>query len=56
MMKIGTEGIKLIKSFEGCVLSAYKCPAEIWTIGWGHTKDVYEGMTITQEEADSLFL
>ena len=55
-MKIGTEGIKLIKSFEGCVLSAYKCPAGIWTIGWGHTKDVYEGMTITQEEADSLFL
>ena len=55
-MRIGTEGIKLIKSFEGCVLSAYKCPAGIWTIGWGHTKDVYEGMTITQEEADSLFL
>ena len=55
-MKIGTEGIKLIKSFEGCVLTAYKCPAGIWTIGWGHTKDVYEGMSITQEEADALFL
>ena len=55
-MKIGTEGIKLIKSFEGCVLTAYKCPADIWTIGWGHTKDVYEGMSITQEEADALFL
>lgn len=55
-MKIGTEGIKLIKSFEGCVLTAYKCPAGILTIGWGHTKDVYEGMSITQEEADALFL
>ena len=55
-MKIGTEGIKLIKSFEGCVLTAYKCPAGILTIGWGHTKDVYERMSITQEEADALFL
>ncbi len=55
-MKIGTEGIKLIKSFEGCQLTAYKCPAGAWTIGWGHTKDVYEGMSITQEEADVLFL
>lgn len=55
-MNIGNEGIKLIKSFEGCVLTAYKCPAGIWTIGWGHTKDVCEGMTITQEEADRLFL
>ena len=55
-MRIGTAGINLIKSFEGCVLTAYKCPAGIWTIGWGHTKDVYEGMSITQEEADALFL
>ena len=55
-MKIGTEGIKLIKSFEGCVLTAYKCPAGVWTIGWGHTKDVHEGMSITQEQADALFL
>ena len=55
-MRIGTAGINLIKSFEGCVLTAYKCPAGMWTIGWGHTKDVYEGMSITQEEADALFL
>ena len=27
----------LIKSFEGCSLTAYKCPAGIWTIGYGTT-------------------
>ena len=43
----------LIKEFEGCKLKAYKCPAGIWTIGYGHTgNDVYEGKTITQQEAE----
>jgi lysozyme len=26
-----------VKRFEGCRLSVYRCPAGIWTIGWGHT-------------------
>ena len=48
-------GIKLIKSFEGCHLTSYYCPANILTVGWGHTgPDVHSGMTITQEEADNL--
>ena len=51
-MNIGNAGLELIKSFEGCRLSSYKCPSNKWTIGWGHTKNVYEGMTITQEQAD----
>lgn len=55
-MNIGTEGINLIKNFEGCVLNAYRCPAGILTIGWGHTGNVYEGQVITQAEADRLFL
>ena len=29
--------IELIKQFEGCSLKAYLCPANIWTIGYGHT-------------------
>lgn len=29
--------LNLIKSFEGLYLEAYKCPAGIWTIGYGHT-------------------
>lgn len=51
-MKISDNGLKLIKSFEGCHLKAYKCPAGVWTIGYGHTKGVYDGMTITQSKAD----
>lgn len=53
-MNIGNKGLELIKSYEGCRLSAYKCPAGVWTIGYGHTQGVYEGMTITQEQADNM--
>ena len=38
----------LVKEFEGLYLKAYKCPAGVWTIGWGHTSGVREGMTITR--------
>jgi GH24 family phage-related lysozyme (muramidase) len=37
-MKIGAEGLKLIKEFEGCKLISYKCPAGVWTIGIGSTR------------------
>jgi lysozyme len=37
-------------------LAAYRCPAGIWTIGWGHTHGVYEGMVITAACADALLL
>lgn len=53
VMKISDKGLVLIKSFEGCHLDAYKCPAGVWTIGYGHTKGVYQGMKITQSQADS---
>lgn len=54
-MKIGQAGINLIKKFEGCRLTAYKCPAGVWTIGYGHTgSDVKQGLTITQAKADQL--
>ena len=54
-MEISQKGTDLIKRFEGCRLSAYKCPAGILTIGYGHTgSDVHPGMTITQNEADRL--
>lgn len=51
-MNIGNKGLDLIKSFEGCRLSAYKCPSNKWTIGWGHTNGVHQGMVITQAQAD----
>jgi lysozyme len=53
-MKISQEGIALIKKFEGCELEAYKCPAGVWTIGYGHTKDVKEGDVINKDEANYL--
>lgn len=34
-MKISEAGIQLIKSFEGCHSSPYRCPAALWTIGFG---------------------
>ena len=46
--------IPLIKEFEGCKLKAYKCPADVWTIGYGHTDGVKEDDEITQQEADRL--
>ena len=51
-MKTSRKGIALIKSFEGCVLTAYKCPSGVWTIGYGHTAGVKKGQTITQAQAD----
>jgi lysozyme len=49
------QGLQLIEDFEGCKLTAYKCPAGIWTIGYGHTgHDVTPRMTITQPQAEAL--
>ncbi len=52
-MKTSKRGMKLIKQFEGCRLTAYKCPAGVWTIGYGHTVGVKKHMKITQAQADS---
>lgn len=53
-MKTGSKGLSLIKQAEGLRLRAYKCPADVWTIGYGHTRTAREGMMITPEEAESL--
>lgn len=55
-MKTSSRGINLIKQFEGCHLKAYKCPAGVWTIGYGHTSGVKEGQVITQKKADEYLL
>lgn len=55
-MKIGQSGINLIKQFEGCILEAYKCPAGVWTIGYGHTAGVTQGQKITQAQADAFLV
>lgn len=54
-MKISDEGIALIKHFEGVKLKAYKCPADVPTIGYGSTgPHVKMGMVITLPEAEEL--
>lgn len=45
---------KLVAEFEGCFLQSYLCPADKPTIGFGHTKGVKLGQTITREEAERL--
>lgn len=52
---INSEGFKLLSTFEGCKLEAYDDGAEVWTIGYGHTQGVVEGLTITQAQADDWF-
>lgn len=43
----------LIRRFEGCRLMPYRCPAGVWTCGWGSTgPDVFPGRAWTQEYAD----
>jgi GH24 family phage-related lysozyme (muramidase) len=57
---INQKSIDLIKSFEGLYLDAYKCSADVWTIGYGHTGmthndgTVHKGRTITEERAEEL--
>ena len=58
-MKGSKKAIELISRFEGCRLTAYLCPAKVWTIGYGHTglvdgNPVCKGMTITKEKASQL--
>lgn len=55
-LKTGQAGLNLIKQFEGCRLTAYKCPAGVLTIGYGHTAGVKAGQTITQAQADKMLV
>lgn len=55
-MSLGQRGSALIKGKETLRLTAYlPTPNDVPTIGWGHTKDVRLGMTITRERAEQLF-
>lgn len=51
MRPINTAGLALIERSEGLQLTAYQCPAGIWTIGYGHTRGVHPGMVMSQEQA-----
>lgn len=53
-MQISKQGIALIKRFEGFRNRAYRCPAGVWTIGYGHTKGVKAGQAITTQQAEEM--
>lgn len=54
-MKTSQKGIDLIKSFESLELKAYRCPAGVLTIGYGHTgSDVKPNSVINILEAEAL--
>ena len=64
-LKTSQAGLDIIKRFEDeagflagrCTrLKAYRCSAGVYTIGWGHTRNVHEGMTCTPEQADAWLL
>lgn len=54
--QVNAETLALIKQWEGCRLTSYRDVAGVWTIGYGHTRNVRPRQTITQEEADNLLL
>lgn len=58
-MKLSYNGLALIKEFEGYIkklpngdCEAYRCPAGVWTIGWGCTEGVRPGMVWTRAKAE----
>ena len=53
-MKASEKAYSLIRQFEGLRLTAYRCSAGVWTVGYGHTFGVVPGMNITKEQAEEL--
>lgn len=55
-MSISERGVELIAKYEGCRLEAYKCPAGVWTIGYGHMAGVVQGQQLPSKEAAKALL
>ena len=58
-MRMIEEGLALIRRFEGFSARSYRCPAGVWTVGFGHTSAagppaVSAGMTMTRGEANEI--
>ena len=51
-MNVSQNCVELIKYFEGFEHTAYLCPANVWTIGYGRTRNVKEGDRITEAQAE----
>lgn len=53
-MVTNNAGLGIIKRYEDLRLKAYRCPAGVWTIGYGHTRTAKPGMVITEAQAEDL--
>lgn len=53
--KLNAAGRALLERFEGDKLEAYQDEGGVWTIGRGSTRNVSEGMVITQAASDARF-
>lgn len=53
-MNISSNGLILIKTFEGYRNTAYQDVVGIWTIGYGTTKNVHAGMVVTLQQAEDM--
>ena len=51
-MKVSQDCIDLVKFFEGFEAKAYLCPANVWTIGYGRTRNVREGDVVNEKQAE----
>jgi lysozyme len=50
-------GVGLIKYYEGFQAKSYRCPANVLTIGYGHTgKDVFKNEIITKSQGEQLLI
>jgi len=56
-------GANLVRHFESCGHAAgpdrytsYQCPAKVWTIGWGTTRNVHKGMVWSTAQCDAAFM
>ena len=53
-LKTSESMIAIIKKFEGLRLKAYKCPAGVYTIGYGHTENVFADSEISELMANQI--
>lgn len=56
LMQYSQSGLKLTEQFEGVRLQAYQDQVGVWTIGFGHTRNVTSGMTCTPIQAEQWLL
>lgn len=54
MRAVPAAAVDLVAKWEGYRPDAYLCPAGVWTIGYGHTRNVRKGQIINNIQARDL--